>query len=158
MKNVGYLQDMTAMVTMERSEFEKTLSVEGNMVFQELKKLADKRDHMELIETKNGFHLCFKDEKENSVKFIQIWGSPLERLETRFNYIERKVNLPNEAKDRIRNILMTGGFEKMESSPYGNMRLKFRELPRPLGSERLNAVMDAIVSSISLLKECRPLR
>lgn len=144
--------------SMDREEFFGTLDERGKMIFYSLEQLEkDRRQHLLLKPTDEGYHLCIKygsDPNEN-VEFIQIWGGiePYQKLETRFHRIREHFTITPKILNKLRELLEPL-FEDAPHSNHDNMRLRFRDLPPSFQEKEAKDLVEKIEKAAAVIKAC----
>lgn len=135
--------------------FEDKLDEIGKRIMRGLRTMERQDPYVEMRPTKVGYHLCVKigEGKDDFAPFVQIWAPPLDRLETRFHYVDRKVYLSEDIKRKIQSLLEDVHFSYAKSK-YGNMRLIFEKVPNSCTENDINKMMSNLRAAITLIASC----
>lgn len=144
---------------MERKEFLDTLDEQGKMIFHGFEELDGSHPYLRLRPTEKGYHLCIQygtKPEEEEVEFIQIWGEPTQKLETRFYWIENRLAITSGAKEKVRGLLEPP-FEDTEKKDYGNMRFLFGKLQYPFREKEAKELIEQIKNAADIIRACPPI-
>lgn len=118
----------------------------GKKILALLKELSSSQD-LSLEPTDHGFHVCALN-GDKKIPIMQIWPSPMDRLETRMQYIERAIVLTDATRCHWRSKLEDIDF-KPTSGNKGNLKLIFGSPSSKLLTEAELEVLAKILVSMA---------
>jgi hypothetical protein len=141
-------------------EVESSVGPNGKAILNELKAIEKQNpDLIRLKDTENGVQVCFKGQ-DMEVELVQMWGGAgndsANTLESRLQFITKKVFLDNGERNRISFLLQQAQFKPM-SGHHGNYRLDFSEDRTTIKFEKaqLAKLRDAVVEMAKITKAAR---
>lgn len=139
---------------------EASVGPNGKAILSELKAVEKQLpDLIRLKDTEQGLHVCFKSQ-DMDVELMQMWGDAgnesAHSLESRLQYITKKVFLDNGERNRISFLLQHAQFKPV-SGQHGNYRMVFAEDKASLKFDRpqLNRLREAVVEMAKITKAAR---
>ncbi|MEM0448424.1 MAG: hypothetical protein QW520_01190 [Methanomassiliicoccales archaeon] len=114
------------------------LGQRGLEILKELKNVEQSHPHLiKVVETERGFNVLFKD-KDMEVELVQAYesegGRPSLTLESRLQYITKKIYLDNGERNRVSFLLQQAKFKSI-SGQHGSFKL---EIPEPEKDDKLD--------------------
>jgi hypothetical protein len=140
-------------------ELEATSGPNGKNIIAELRAAVKQNpETLELKDIENGMCVCFKG-TDVEVELMQLWGSAgnenANKIESKLQYITKKVYLDNGERNRISFMLQHAQFKPVPGQ-HGSFRLDFSEnSTTKFDKVELSRLKDAVIELAKITKAAR---
>lgn len=144
---------------MSIEELEATSGPNGKNIIAELRAAVKQNpETLELKDIENGMCVCFKG-TDVEVELMQLWGSAgnenANKIESKLQYITKKVYLDNGERNRISFMLQHAQFKPVPGQ-HGSFRLDFSEnSTTKFDKVELSRLKDAVIELAKITKAAR---